>query len=124
MNLLTAAKAVTTIVPEIVSNVSDTELDIAFDEGFLREWIINDPPRVKEAFQVLVDGLKYYRDKHEVDQANFLELQSKYNALMVQSAQHLQFMQQQRELLDETLVNQQRDFHHRDSPNDGFTRSG
>jgi hypothetical protein len=124
MSLETATKAVTTIVPPIVSNVSDTELDVAFDEGFLREWLANEPVRVKESLQTLISGLQYYRDKAEADRTNYLELQGKYNALMVQSAQHLEFMQQQRELLDETLTNQQREFHHRDSPNDGFTRTG
>jgi hypothetical protein len=124
MSLLTATKAVTTIVPAIVSNVPETELDVQWCVSFLQEWVKAEKEPVREAVANVVSGIKYYRDKAESDRVNFVELQDKYNALMVQSAQHLQFMQQQRELLDETLTNQQRDFHHRDSPNDGFTRSG
>lgn len=124
MSVATATKAVTTIVPEIVSNVSDAELDVKWAEGFLLEWAKNELPLVKEALDGLISGIRYYVAKVESDRLNFEELQKNYNALMVQSAQHLEFMQQQRELLDETLASQQRGMNHRDSPNDGFTRPG
>lgn len=115
MSMSTATKAVT------VLEVPDAELDIAFDEGFLQEWLAKDPPRARDALQTLLNGIQYYRQKLGESRADLREMRDKYNALLVQSAQYLGFMQQQRELLDETLVNQQREFHQKDT-NDGFTR--
>lgn len=114
----TATKAVTVIVP-------DEELDIAFDEGFLREWLSKDPPRCIDALQTLVDGIAYYRKKNHELKEEIRITNERYNALLIQSAQHLQFMAQQKDLLDEALASQQREFHgHGKDFNDGFTRSG
>jgi hypothetical protein len=111
----TATKAVTVLAPP-----NEVEEDIAYCEGLLREWLSEQPAPVKEALETLAKGIGYYRGKVEEGLENFHELQTNYNALLVQSAQHISFMQQQRELLDSTLMDQQREYH-KDST-DGFTR--
>jgi hypothetical protein len=124
VNVNTATKAVTVLLPP----PTDAEEDFAFCEGLLREWlngtIIPTPPQIIEALETLAKGVTHYRGKVVEGLENFSELQGRYNALLVQSAQHVAFMAQQRELLDQTLVDQQREFH-TDTPKDsldGFTR--
>lgn len=115
MNIGEATKAVTVLLPP-----TDVEEDFAYCEGLLREWLVDQPGQVKEALETLARGITHYRGKVVEGAENFAELQTKYNALLVQSAQHVAFMAQQRELLDQTLMDQQREIH-KDST-DGFTR--
>jgi len=90
--------------------ITDQEEQIAFSEGLLEGWIKDAPKQILEALQILSSGVKYYREKYTDIQEDYEKLQTMYNALVVQSAQHLKFAEQQKQLLDEYLIESQREF--------------
>jgi hypothetical protein len=94
--------------------LTEVQQDFAYAEGFLESWLKGEPktpPQVLEHLKILADGVKHYRDLLGRVQEDYRELERKYNALTAQSAQYLQFISQQKELLDQTLIDQQREFH-------------
>jgi len=97
-----------------IAPLTEVELDYGYSQGFLETWLEKAPAQVKENLTVLVGGISAYREKYLLVQKDFNDLQRRYNELMAQSAQYLQFIQQQKELIDNTLIETQREFHHRE----------
>lgn len=93
--------------------LEEMEKEIAFSEGFLENWLQtgNAPPQVLEHLQKLSNGVKFYRDKFVSAQEDAVDQRTKYNTLTAQTAQYLQHIQQQKEQIDQLLIEQQREFH-------------
>jgi hypothetical protein len=90
-----------------------TERDIAYAEGFLEKWLDDEeaPKPVLEQLKVLADGVRTYRSRLEEQHADLADLQSKYNSLTGLQAQYLGLMAQQKEQIDQLLVETQKEFH-------------
>lgn len=95
----------------VSSPVSEQELDISYAGAFLKEWLKDAPEQVKINLNTVIDGVKLYRDKYFTEAEDFAGLQARYNELTGLTAGYLQLIQQQRQLLDEVLIEQQRDLH-------------
>jgi hypothetical protein len=85
--------------------------NFAYSEGFLQEWLKSQPKQVGEHLQILLDGIRFYKDKYETANQDLESTRKLYTELTAQSAMYLQLIQQQREMLDQHLVEQQREFH-------------
>jgi hypothetical protein len=92
-------------------SLNEEELDYGYSEGFLKTWLQKAHPQVREHLDILVSGIAYYRKKLAAAEQDLLATNARYNALTVQTATYLEFMSQQRELLDQTLIDNQREFH-------------
>lgn len=93
--------------------LSEKELDISHVQGFLEEWLKNEPVQVKDALNVLIQGVEHYRQKYLDAQEDYNVLSENYSRLTSLSAQYLQHAQQQKEQLDQFLADDQREFHRR-----------
>jgi hypothetical protein len=91
--------------------LSEEELDYGYSEGFLKTWLEKAPKQVREHLDILVSGITYYRKKVADIEQDLFASNARYNALTAQAATYLEFMSQQRELLDQTLIDNQRDSH-------------
>jgi hypothetical protein len=91
--------------------LNDQELDTSFAQGFLEQWLKDEPPAVLDNLKTMVDGVKFYRQKYLDIQSDYAILQDHYNRLTAQSALYLQHMQQQKEQMDQLLIDDQREFH-------------
>jgi hypothetical protein len=105
----------------MVKQLTEVEQDYAFSFGFIEEWLKDAPSQVKEHLATLTAGITAYREKYIAIQEDFDRLQQEYNRLMATSAQHLEFMRQQKEQLDEALVREQRAYH-KDGSEETFDR--
>ena len=94
--------------------LTEPELDYGYAQGFLVEWLKNSPPQVKEHLQILVDGINFYKDKVRTLEQDLETTNGRYNALTAQTAQYLDLMAQQKDLLDQTLMDNQREHHRYD----------
>jgi|SRR6266850_2385208 len=92
----------------MVKQLTEVEQDYSYSQGFIEEWLKDAPKQVQEHLQILAAGLTAYREKYLSIQEDFDKLQQEYNRLMATSAQHLEFMRQQKEQLDEALIREQR----------------
>jgi hypothetical protein len=94
-----------------MTTVTEQEQDYAYAEGFLETWLKDAPAQVKEHLKILANGIQFYREKWRVAAEDLNDTREKYQALTLQSAQHLQFMSQQKEMLDQALIENQRELH-------------
>lgn len=95
--------------------LSEKELDISHVQGFLEEWLKNEPVVVKENLQTLIDGVEYYRKKCLDAQEDYSKVLEDYNRLTALSAGYLQHISQQKEQIDGLLIETQREFHRGDN---------
>jgi hypothetical protein len=95
----------------MVNQLTEVEQDYSFSQGFIEEWLKDSPKQVKEHLATLVSGITAYREKYVTIQEDYDKLLQRYNELTAVSAQHLEFMRQQKEQLDEALVREQRQYH-------------
>jgi chromosome segregation ATPase len=100
----------------MIRSLTEPEQDYAYSQGFLETWLKDAPKQVKEHLQVLVDGISAYREKYISIQEDYKQLQDNYNRLTATSAQYLEFMRQQKEQIDQALIDQQRPFHKSGEP--------
>jgi hypothetical protein len=100
---------------DIVEQLNEKELDISHVQGFLEEWLKDEPVVVKENLQTLIDGVAHYRQRYLDGQEDYARLLENYNRLAGLSAQYLQQAQQQKEQMDQFLIEDQREFHRRDN---------
>jgi hypothetical protein len=98
----------------MLKELSEVEQDVAYARGFVEEWLKDAPAQVKENFQLVSSGINIYREKYLAVQEDYTVLLQRYNALTVQAAQYLEFSRQQKELLDQHLTEEQREFHQKD----------
>lgn len=103
-----------------INQLTNAELDYQYSQGFLERWleiITPAPPKqIKEHLDVLVGGIKAYREKYISIQEDYNKLNELYIKLAGLSAQYLETMKQQREQIDQELIEQQREFHHKERP--------
>jgi hypothetical protein len=95
----------------MLKDLTEVEQDISYARGFVEEWLKDAPAQVKENFQLVNSGISVYREKYLAVQEDHAALLDRYNALAIQAAQYLEFSRQQKELLDERLIEEQREFH-------------
>jgi hypothetical protein len=98
--------------------LTDAEKDYAYSQGVLEGWLEKlEPPKVKkeltEHLSILIAASSSYREKYLSIQEDYDRLLKQYNMLMGTSAQYLEVMQQQKEQIDQQLIEQQREFHTR-----------
>lgn len=98
-----------------MESLNEKELDISMAQGFLEEWLKDAPAAVKEHLELLVSGISFYREKCSEAQEDRSRTLDIYNQLVAQSALYLQSMQQQREQIDQLLIETQREFHNDNS---------
>lgn len=91
----------------MINRLTEVEQDYSFSQGFIEEWLKDAPKQVKEHLATLISGIKAYREKYVSVQEDYDKLLVQYNQLMATSAQHLEFMRQQKQQLDEALVREQ-----------------
>lgn len=90
-----------------MKQLTAVEQDYSFSQGFIEEWLKDAPKQVKEHLAILIEGISSYREKYVSIQEDYTKLQGEYNRLMATSAQHLEFMSQQKLQLDEALIREQ-----------------
>ena len=95
----------------MIKQLTVVEQDYSFSQGFIEEWLKDAPKQVKEHLAILIEGISSYREKYISIQEDYDKLQKEYNRLMATSAQHLEFMAQQKQQLDEALMREQRAYH-------------
>ena len=91
--------------------LDEKELDFGYAEGFLIEWLKGSPAQVKEHLSVLVEAIKFYKGKLADTETDLRNANDKYIVLAAQAAQYLELMSQQKELIDQNLIESQREFH-------------
>jgi chromosome segregation ATPase len=91
----------------------EVEKNFAYAEGFVENYLKlqKSPVQVLEQLRTLTEGVQYYRDKVSQAEEDLNKLQTLYNSLTAQSAQYLEFMRQQKETIDQHLIDTQRDLH-------------
>jgi hypothetical protein len=106
-----------------INSLTETEKDYQYSQGFLERWVelgqTSKPPlpkQIGEHLKVLADGLKAYREKYVAIQEDFDRLNDLYSRLVGLSAQYLETIRFQKEQIDQTLIEQQREFHTRQTP--------
>ena|SRR6266850_1120692 len=95
----------------MIKQLTIVEQDYSFSQGFIEEWLKDAPKQVKEHLAILLEGISSYREKYLSIQEDYDRLQVEYNRLMATSAQHLAFMAQQKQQLDEALIREERVYH-------------
>jgi hypothetical protein len=95
----------------MANQLTEVEQDYSFSQGFIEEWLKDAPQQVKEHLATLVSGIIAYREKYVAIQEDYDKLLQRYNDLTAVSAQHLEFMRQQKEQLDQALIENQRGYH-------------
>jgi hypothetical protein len=97
--------------------LTDAEKDYAYSQGVLEGWLDKQPEPARkqllEHLTTLNNAVSAYREKYLSIQTDYDRLQIMYNQLMAASAQYLETMSQQKQQLDEFLIDQQREFHTR-----------
>jgi hypothetical protein len=91
--------------------LTEQQQDFSYSQGFLEEWLKDAPAQVKGHLETLVSGLTFYRDRYTAAIQDTDTLRLQYNTLTAQSAQYLQMIQQQKELIDQQLIDSQKDLH-------------
>ena len=110
MELNNGVKAVTTLQ---LNPVTKVQKDYGYSQGFLEEWLKSAPPQVKQHLETLVKGIEHYRNKYLQTQEELAQRQRDYSNLAGLSASYLQQIQQQKEQLDEFLIEEQKPLHQR-----------
>jgi hypothetical protein len=112
----------------MIKQLTVVEQDYAYSEGLIKGWVdgvfegvLKNAPdnvkkQVKENLDILIEGISSYREKYVSIQEDYDRLQSEYNRLMATSAQHLEFMAQQKQQLDEALIREQRAYQTDEEP--------
>jgi hypothetical protein len=95
--------------------LNEQELDISMGQGFLEEWLKDAPGAVKDNLKTLADGVSFYRQKYLDAQQDYTELQEKYSQLTALSSSYLALLSQQKEQIDQLLIETQREFHKTES---------
>jgi hypothetical protein len=103
----------------MLKELTSVDQDAAFAKGILEGWLSGKlppvaPPQILAYLKDLTDGLDSYRERYLVVQEDYSTLLERYNALTVQAAQYLEFSRQQKEQLDEYLLEGQREFHQKE----------
>jgi trans-aconitate methyltransferase len=99
-----------------MTTLAEVEKDFAYSQGFLETWVETETNPVvknhlKEHLENVLKGFTFYREKFTTT-ADALEiLRGHHNTLTATSAQYLQVIQQQKELIDQQLVDSQKEFH-------------
>jgi hypothetical protein len=91
--------------------LTEQELDISMAVGFLNEWLKDAPQAVKDNLKVLSDGVKFYREKYTDTLDDYTTLSVRYSDLTSLSAGYLELIRQQRDQIDQQLIESQREFH-------------
>lgn len=95
--------------------LEEKEMDVAYAIGLVREWLVGakppTPSQVTEAFQEIVTGVYFYREKYITIQQDLIQSQNNYNSLAGQSVLYLEQIQQQKQHIDQLLIDDQRQFH-------------
>jgi hypothetical protein len=96
------------------------EEDIAYASGFLESWADSETnlavkTQLVEYVKIVNDGVTHYQQKYQASQEEFAGLQARYNELVGLSSGYLALMQQQKALLDDVLIEQQRDLHKKEN---------
>jgi hypothetical protein len=96
----------------------EVESDFAYSKGFLESWVDGEKDEdvkkhLKENLTKVVAGMSWYRENYVSIQEQLAHLRNQYNALTATSAQYLQMIQQQKEMIDQQLVETQKEFHGR-----------
>lgn len=95
----------------MIKPLTEVEQDYGFSQGMVEGWLENDPktpPQIMEHLRTVTSAISAYREKYISIQEDYDKLQTEYNRLMAANAQHLAFMSQQKEQLDEALIREQR----------------
>jgi len=92
----------------MINALTEPEQDYSFSQGFLEEWLKDAPKQIKDHLATLISGVSGYREKYLASQEDYNKLLVQYNQLIATGAQYLQFIQQQKEQLDEALIREQR----------------
>lgn len=99
--------------------LEEKEIDVAYSIGLVREWLAGAKPptpgQVTEAFQEIITGINFYRERYIMIQQDLIQSQNNYNALAGQSAIYLEQIQQQKYHIDQLLIDDQRQLHKQDS---------
>jgi hypothetical protein len=93
-----------------MNQLTDEERDISFSRGFLEEWLKDAPSQVHEHLKIISDAIDFYRQKYLDAQEDAANIRDKYNQLTALAAQHLQHIQQQKETIDQLLLEQQKSY--------------
>lgn len=106
----------------MIKQLTVAEQDYSFSLGFIEQWLkgAKNPPtpsQVMEHLTILSEGIATYREKYIAVQEDYDKLQGEYNRLMATSAQHLEFMSQQKQQLDEALIREQRAYQEKGTEN-------
>jgi len=112
MELKNGVKAVTTLQ---LNPVTESEQDVSYSIGFLEHWFADDTKLTNLAklqllghVKTLAEGIKMYRDKYLQTQEDLLKVRQDYNNLTGLSASYLQLLDQQKQQLDQYLIEEQR----------------
>jgi hypothetical protein len=91
--------------------LTQSQQDFAYAEGFLISWLKDSPVQIREHLKTLSDGISFYREKLDQSREDYRSLLDKYNQLMGLSSQYLELMKQQKDIIDQNLIDSQREFH-------------
>lgn len=91
--------------------LTESQLNFSYSQGFLEEWLRPAPAGVREHLETLVGAITFYKDRASLLEQDNTKLRNDYNNLAAQSAQYLQLIQQQKEMIDQHLIDGQRDLH-------------
>ena len=91
--------------------ITEQELDISMAKGFLEEWLKESPEAVRDNLKTIVDGVSLYRQKYLDIQEDYNKTLESYNRLTALSSLYLQQISQQKEQIDQLLIDTQRDLH-------------
>lgn len=91
--------------------LTDQDKKIAYSDGFLEIWLIDNkvPVEVMEQFKILASGVERYRDLATALEEDLVKLRDNYNQLTVVSAQYLQFINEQKGMIDQYAAKESKD---------------
>src|SRR5579863_6304293 len=100
---------------ETMETITEVEKDFAYSQGFLETWVDGEKEPVKthlkEHLVNIVRGMTFYREKFLTSDEDLTTLRGQLNALTTTAAQYLQVIQQQKEMIEEQLIDSQREIH-------------
>lgn len=97
-----------------MSEPTKAEMDIHYAIGFLLEWVKDAPAQVKDNLDQVISGVDYYSQKLKFSEEDYQTLNKRYNDLTALTAGYLAMIQQQKEQIDQLLIDSQRDFHRKE----------
>lgn len=98
--------------------LADVEQDFAYSQGFLENWVEilpeNLKTHIKEHINTIINGMKFYRERFTSIQEDLATVRAQYNSLTALTSTYLQTIQQQKEIIDQQLIESQREAHRKD----------